>query len=175
MITAALKRARLSARAAARQAGISDARWRQITSGYQTVSKTQVPVRAPADTLARMARAVNVTPEDLEEAGRGDAAEELRALEDVPPPMGDRDDPRLRALDAIWETLTPPEQDRELLNFQRRREHPAASSEDDRPCPDPESPTEQAVWVMDLPETRRRQIIADHRAMEEQRQQRRLA
>lgn len=80
LITAALKRAKMSAREAARRAGLSDARWRQITSGYQAVSGTRVPVSAPAETLARMAEVVGVTAEQLTEAGRGDAAEELRTL-----------------------------------------------------------------------------------------------
>jgi len=36
-ITAACARAGLSARAAARQAAISEARWRQVAGGYQVV------------------------------------------------------------------------------------------------------------------------------------------
>ena len=79
--------------------------------------------------------------------------------------------PHVRALEAVWETLSPPEKIVALARIQPDIPRPAVAD----PCPDPDSPTEQAVWVMDLPETRRRQIIADHRAMEEQRQQRRLA
>lgn len=79
----------MSARTAAREAGISEARWRQIASGYQTVSGTRVPVTAPAETLARMARVVGVTPPELEEAGREDAATELRALVEA---VADTDD-----------------------------------------------------------------------------------
>jgi hypothetical protein len=37
-------------------------------------------VGAPADTIARMAQSVDVTPEQLETVGRADAAEELRKL-----------------------------------------------------------------------------------------------
>jgi hypothetical protein len=56
LITDALHRARLSAREAARRAGISEGRWRQITGGYQVVSAgVYAPVRGPAATLARMA------------------------------------------------------------------------------------------------------------------------
>lgn len=44
-----------------------------------------MPVKAPAETLARMAQVVGVTPEQLEEAGRADAADELRAL----PPLAE--------------------------------------------------------------------------------------
>jgi transcriptional regulator with XRE-family HTH domain len=79
LIGMAQKRSPLSARKAAEMAGLSEGRWRQIVSGYQTVSKgVYAPVHAPAETLARMARAVGVTPEQLEEAGRADAAAELR-------------------------------------------------------------------------------------------------
>jgi hypothetical protein len=71
----------ISTREAARQAGISEGRWRQIVKGYQAVSAgTKVPVTAPPDTLARMANVVGVTPEQLEDAGRLDAAESHRFL-----------------------------------------------------------------------------------------------
>jgi transcriptional regulator with XRE-family HTH domain len=89
LITAALKRRRLSARAAAPKAGISETRWRQITSGYQTVSSQRIPVRAPDDTLARMAQVAGVTPEELIEADRPDAAEELRGLPPLEEPTAD--------------------------------------------------------------------------------------
>ncbi|TDL05995.1 XRE family transcriptional regulator [Mycobacterium paragordonae] len=68
----------LSGRAAAKAAGISPSRWTQIIRGYkQETPELRVPVRAPADTLARMARAVGATPAQLREAGREDAADEL--------------------------------------------------------------------------------------------------
>jgi hypothetical protein len=86
LITAALKRRRLSARAAAPQAGISETRWRQITSGYQTVSGQRIPVRAPDDTIARMAQVAGVTPEELINVGRVEAAEELRNLPSLEEP-----------------------------------------------------------------------------------------
>lgn len=82
MITAARKQAGLSVREAARRAGISDGWWRQIVLGYQSLSGGGYgPVRGPADTLARMAQVVGVTPEQLIDAGRQDAAAELRDLE----------------------------------------------------------------------------------------------
>ncbi|MDO3151052.1 hypothetical protein [Mycobacteroides abscessus] len=62
-------------------AGISEGRWRQIAKGYNQVSKdTFVESVAPADTLARMARVVGATPEQLREVGREDAAAELEEL-----------------------------------------------------------------------------------------------
>lgn len=81
LIERAMKSSRLTGRKAAPLAGMSEGRWRQIVSGRQPVTKgVYAPVRAPADTLARMARVVGVTPEQLEEAGRPDAADELREL-----------------------------------------------------------------------------------------------
>lgn len=74
-------RPKLSIRAAAEAAGISDARWRQIAKGHNQASKdVRVPARAPAGTLARMAKIVGATPEQLREVGREDAADELEAL-----------------------------------------------------------------------------------------------
>ena len=98
-ITAALRRSRMSARQASRQAGISEGRWRQITSGYQIVSPgVYAPVRGPAATLARMAAVAGVSAADLRAAGRTDAA---LLLED----QADRDThtellDRIRAMDS---------------------------------------------------------------------------
>jgi transcriptional regulator with XRE-family HTH domain len=82
LITDARKRARLSGREAAKRAGISEGRWRQIVNGYMVVTKGVYSpvVGAPADTVARMAQSVDVTPEQLVAAHRADAAEELRKL-----------------------------------------------------------------------------------------------
>ena len=75
LIAEALTRSGMSIREASRRAGISYGRWRQITSGVQNVSPgSYARVRAPAGTLARMARVVDVTPAGLTEAGREDAA-----------------------------------------------------------------------------------------------------
>jgi len=53
LIGAALRRAGMSAREAARQAGLSEGRWRQITGGDQVVSPgVYAPVHGPAATLA---------------------------------------------------------------------------------------------------------------------------
>lgn len=63
--------------AALAQVKLGAARWRQIERGYKTRDE---PVHAPPKTLAHMARVVGVTPEQLEGAGRGDAAEILREI-----------------------------------------------------------------------------------------------
>lgn len=96
LVARAQKRLDLSSRKAAPLAGISEGRWRQIVNGYQNVgSGVYAPVRAPADTLARMAHVVGVTAQQLDEAGRPDAAEELRTLEltaPAPDLQGDMDE-----------------------------------------------------------------------------------
>ena len=81
IIAAALERSGLSIRKAAERAGISYGRWRQVTTGVQHVSPGEyAAVRAPAATLARMAAAAGVTPEQMEAEGeRPDAAEIMRS------------------------------------------------------------------------------------------------
>lgn len=107
LIAATLRRAGLSAREAARRAGLSEGRWRQITSGYQVVSPgVYAEVRGPAATLARMAAVAGVTPAELRAAGREDAAEELARQYQPPPDTTDILE-RVRAMDS--------DQTRELL------------------------------------------------------------
>ena len=87
LLADAAERHRLSIREAARRAGLSYGRWRQITPGYQNVSPgSYAVVRAPARTLARMAGVVGVTPAQMEAAGRADAAEVMREGTVVPLP-----------------------------------------------------------------------------------------
>ena len=75
LIHDAADRLDLSIREAAKRAGISYGRWRQIVMGYQNVSPgSYATVHAPAKTLAKMARVVGITPAQLTEAGRDDAA-----------------------------------------------------------------------------------------------------
>jgi transcriptional regulator with XRE-family HTH domain len=107
LITAALRAAGMSAREAARRAGVSEGRWRQIAGGYQVVSPgVYAQIRGPAATLARMATVAGLTPEQLTAAGRDDAARVmLRQQEDRQ--AGDELLARVRAMDT--------EQARELL------------------------------------------------------------
>lgn len=108
----ALKRGKISQRQAARLAGISETRWRQIVTGYQQVSADVFsPVRGPATTVARMASAVGVTPNALKKAGRPDAAAELRRLEETaasPVPRVYKDP----GLQRIWEITELSEEER---------------------------------------------------------------
>lgn len=76
---------KLSMREAARRAGISDGRWRQIIKGFkQETADVRVPVKGPADTIARMAQVVGATVDQLRDAGRDDAAAELDRLLNAP-------------------------------------------------------------------------------------------
>jgi Helix-turn-helix domain len=71
LLATALAATGMSIREASRRAGISYGRWRQITTGYQNVSPgSYARVRAPAKTLARMARVVGVSPAQLDDAAR---------------------------------------------------------------------------------------------------------
>src|SRR5580704_5089997 len=101
LISAALAREGLSARAAARRAGLSEGRWRQIAGGYQVVSPgVYAPVRGPAATLAKMAAVAGVTPGQLREAGRADAGRELELARQQQRSHGEEMLERVRALDA---------------------------------------------------------------------------
>lgn len=81
LIRRAMIRKGVNAPDVADQAGITAGRWRHIVNGAQPLGGGKYNrVVAPAATLARMARAVDVTPEQLEQAGRRDAAEVLRDL-----------------------------------------------------------------------------------------------
>jgi len=78
LIEEARKRLRLSQNAAAKLAGMSGTRWRQIVYGQASGGPgIKNPVRGNAVTLAAMAEAVELRPDDLRQAGRDDAAHEL--------------------------------------------------------------------------------------------------
>ncbi len=75
MIEAAVKATGRSIRQLAAKTGMSDTRWRHIIKGWQPApGGSHIPVRAPAATLARIASVLELSPEQLTEAGREDAA-----------------------------------------------------------------------------------------------------
>lgn len=81
LITELRERApRMSMSHAAREAGISPTRWRQIENGYRPERGINYPESGPAQTVARMVMVVGGTPQQLIDAGRPDAAGELEAL-----------------------------------------------------------------------------------------------
>lgn len=73
----------LSRRQAAARAAMSPSQWSDVERGDKRAGTgVTVPVRATAETLARMARVVGVTAEDLSKAGRADAGRQLQAFEE---------------------------------------------------------------------------------------------
>lgn len=92
---------RLSMREAARLAGISATRWRQLETGIFSARGTDYPERAPAETLARMAQAVGATPEELRTAGRDDAAVILVKILAVEPDAARNRSDAARMVDSI--------------------------------------------------------------------------
>ena len=82
LIEDALKhlRPKLSQRKAAARAGMTDSWWRQMVNGATTINGKAVQVNAPPETLARMARAVEIIPDDIRAVGRPDVADALLRL-----------------------------------------------------------------------------------------------
>jgi transcriptional regulator with XRE-family HTH domain len=118
LIEAAREEAGLSRRDAARRAGVSDSWWRYVASGWQNHG----PVTGTAETVAAMARAVGVTPEQLEAEGeRPDAAKALRRMlredpGDSPPPAKLAVAPNLPPAGRLAEWLTSlPDEDIERV------------------------------------------------------------
>ena len=73
----------VSRRQAAAKAGISPSQWSDVERGSKKAGTgVVVPVQATARTLAKMARAIGVTADELAAAGREDAARDLRATAD---------------------------------------------------------------------------------------------
>jgi len=70
----------LSRRQAAARAGISPSQWSDVERGSKRAGPgIVIPVRATAETLAKMAAAVGVSAGELTAAGRDDAAGQLRS------------------------------------------------------------------------------------------------
>jgi hypothetical protein len=134
LIAAALKRSPLTARDAASKVPLSEGRWYQIIRGYQTAGQgVYAPVRGPAETIAKMAYLVGVSPEQLEEADRADAAEELRLLFETEPEPGEAsevgapnplaglpDDPDERVA-ALAERIRRNSEDQQRVSEEQRR------------------------------------------------------
>lgn len=114
----AVTRSRMSVREAAKRAGVSEGRWRQIVKGYQSAGGQQIPVTAPKNTLAKMAHAVGMTPDMLRATGRGDAADVLEDLtENSPTEATDHGDvdPADEALARVMRSDLTEDQQRKLI------------------------------------------------------------
>ena len=84
-VGAATKASGRSIRSLATEAGISDTRWRHIVNGWQRAPDGRaVAVKAPARTLASIAHVLHMTPEQLTDVGRPDAADVLTELRNRP-------------------------------------------------------------------------------------------
>jgi hypothetical protein len=59
---------------------LGGARWREIEKGYRGAGPNRRRVDGPKTTVAHMAHTVGVSPDQLVEAGRSDAAEILREI-----------------------------------------------------------------------------------------------
>ena len=67
-------------REAAIRANVSETTWRHTEAGSEPKGELRFAYRAGDATLARMARACGVTPDQLRSAGRGDAAANLEEI-----------------------------------------------------------------------------------------------
>ena len=124
LIDAARKRARITVREAARQSRVSEAHWRQIISGYESLGGGQYrEVHAKPETLARIAQVVGITPDQLVKVGREDAAQALEEITPDPTPEPAYSPP----VDAVYAILAslPPEGQAEVVR-RLAREHPDA-------------------------------------------------
>lgn len=108
----------LSKREAARRAGFSVATWDQIEHGYRKVtSALTIPIAGTAEKVARMGHVVGATPDQLRQAGRGDAAAILQKLIDAGP------DPKSQLAETIRHSRDFSErQKRELIELVMREE-----------------------------------------------------
>ncbi|WP_114202352.1 hypothetical protein [Janibacter anophelis] len=100
LIEEELKATGRSVRSIAPKVGVSDTRLRHIINGYQPAGAGQViEVKAPAETLARLAIAVGLADIQMTWAGRDDAAQLMAAMDsggDVTDPAPDTTAPATR-------------------------------------------------------------------------------
>ncbi|WP_158608009.1 helix-turn-helix domain-containing protein [Nocardia panacis] len=74
LVQEARERARLSKREAAKRAGISEARWRQLELGYETVRGQTLPVRTTPETVSGIAETTGADRRQLLAAAGFDPA-----------------------------------------------------------------------------------------------------
>lgn len=103
----------LSVRRLAANAGISDTRWRHIVKGWQPApGSVRAEVKAPAETLARMAAALGLNPEDLQGVGRDDAAKALREMRTRRPALIEKSPSQVDEIDLIYRSNTMSDKDK---------------------------------------------------------------
>jgi transcriptional regulator with XRE-family HTH domain len=103
LLHSARKRLGLSLTESGRRAGLTGATWANYEPG-PTGDRYRSRNGMKPHTIAKMARVVDLTPDDLRAAGRGDAAAAYLAM--WPPERDRRDDPaELRELSDAWPKL----------------------------------------------------------------------
>jgi hypothetical protein len=154
---------------AAAKAGMSTENWGHIERGYQSTGRGQPPrtVIPPPDTLAHMAKAVRITPEELEVIGRHDAADVLRHLQPLKVPAGvGPDAARLDAgvaarqlLDSLRQQAA--EEDRSLAELLVDR---GLASADEMVIPDamPPDPIIEEINASDISDATKARLIKLH-------------
>lgn len=131
LIEAARKQQRLTVRETAKQARISEALWRQIVSGAESLGGgTYREVKAKPETLARIAQVVGVTPEQLVKVGRQDAAAALEEITPEPAPAPAYSPP----VDAVYAIMAalPPEAQAEVIRRLDLTNRPIGDKEEHR-------------------------------------------
>lgn len=114
----------ISKREAARRAGVSEGRWRQVTTGVQKLGSTTVPVNPRLATVLTMARAVGVDELEaaaaagFEEVTLGDSAASLRSVQ-VSGPASERVEALIR---DIYASQMPERRKGELVRLIRQAE-----------------------------------------------------
>ncbi|WP_067565958.1 helix-turn-helix domain-containing protein [Nocardia acidivorans] len=74
LLQTARETAGLSKREAAKRAGISESRWRQLEAGYELIRKQTFPVKTTPETVAQVAASVGASRDELLEAAGFDPA-----------------------------------------------------------------------------------------------------
>lgn len=115
MIKAAVeRRPGMSIRKLADLVDLSEARVRQYINGYTSAGRGQyVTVEAPADRLAAISHVLHISPEELDLAGRSDAATLQRERESTSTSVGaaEQHEPEFEFLTRVREDLTAEEMD----------------------------------------------------------------
>lgn len=83
LIERAMRMAGVSGRRLAEMVDLSEGRVRQIVNGYRTEAGQVLAIEGPTDTVVRMAEALNITAEEMLEAGREDVAKDLYEMPTV--------------------------------------------------------------------------------------------
>lgn len=78
LLEKAMKKQKVSGRKLAEMALLSEGRVRQIVNGYRSEAGMVLPIVGPADTIARLGAALELSPEEFEKVDRPDVAEILR-------------------------------------------------------------------------------------------------